>query len=280
MDIMHDFGITVSKEFAKAYLIENKYVRLHDEGIIRIHNLQYYPLYTTSMAYLNLDCVNSDSVSEYFDDIYRIIYSVKKEQTNEEGIPPLDLLLLPISINNLKSIFKRNLVNYLNINGLIEYMNVKQILNILSKANTLDIDISMFDNYIFNDTVKDIFIRALNDSKKELKNIIYDVLKKFLININSIDINMNDNKVTINLLDINSFITDIYLSLLVELDSLDNVYTIFKLKGCSDINDKLLEAISLGRNISISFDKYKSCYRFSSGEKIFENINDSINSSV
>ena len=279
MDIMHDFGITVSKEFAKAYLIENKYVRLHEEGIIRIHELPYYPLCTTSMSHLNFSNLTSDRIDDYLDNVYKIIYSIKKEQTKEQCISNLDVTLLPIAIKNLKTIFKKHLFNYLNFNGLIEYMNMKQVSCILDKINSLEIDISIFDNYIFNDTVRDIFNRALNDSNKELELIIYDSLKDLLIDLNSIDIKNNNGLVSISLDDVNNFISKIYLKVILELNTLENVYTILKIKHVNHINDLIIESILLNKNISISFDKEKLCERFSNGEKVFENVNDEFNSS-
>lgn len=279
MDIMHDFGITVSKEFAKAYLIENKYVRLHEEGIIRIHELPYYPLCTTSMSHLNFKTISSNSVDDYLDTIYKIVYEIKKEQTKEQTISNLDQILLPIAVKSLKYIFKRNIINYLNINGLVEYMNIKQILNILDKINSLEIDISIFDNYIFNDTVKEIFSRALKDSKKELEMVIYNSLKNMLIDLNRIDVKMNNNVVSISIASVENFISKIYLNILIDLDCLENVFTVFKLKSSKQVNDLLLEAISLSRNILISFDTDDKCERFSTGEKVFENINDDVDSS-
>ena len=41
MGTMLHFGSTISKEFAKAYLMDNKYARAHDEGAIHIHDLDY-----------------------------------------------------------------------------------------------------------------------------------------------------------------------------------------------------------------------------------------------
>ena len=280
MDILYDFGITVSKEFAKAYLIENKYVRLHDEGIIRIHELPYYPLCTTSMSYLDFNSLSSNNINDYVDNIYKLIYSIKKEQTKEQGISNIDLLFLPIAIKNLKSIFKRNIINYLKINGLTEYMNIKQILNILEKVNCLEMDISIFDNYIFNDTVKEIFNKSLIDSKNELEKILNESFKKLLVELNRIDSKMNDNIVSISLSDEDSFISTIYLNVLIELEPLKNVNTIFKIKDITNVNSLILKSILLGKNISISFDKEELCERFSNGEKIFENINDEVNSSI
>ena len=41
MGTMLHFGSTISKEFAKAYLMEKKYAKAHDEGAIHIHDLTF-----------------------------------------------------------------------------------------------------------------------------------------------------------------------------------------------------------------------------------------------
>ena len=43
-DILLDFGKTISCEYTKAFVLDNKYVRSHEEGNIYIHNLDYFNL--------------------------------------------------------------------------------------------------------------------------------------------------------------------------------------------------------------------------------------------
>ena len=55
MGTMLHFGSTVSKEFAKAYLMDTKYARAHDEGAIHIHDLDFWPMGTTTCTQIDLD---------------------------------------------------------------------------------------------------------------------------------------------------------------------------------------------------------------------------------
>ena len=48
MGTMLHFGSTVSREFAKAYLMDSKYARAHDEGAIHIHDLDFWAMGTTT----------------------------------------------------------------------------------------------------------------------------------------------------------------------------------------------------------------------------------------
>ena len=55
MGTMLHFGSTVSKEFGKAYLMDAKYARAHDEGTIHIHDLDFLAMGTTTCNQIDLD---------------------------------------------------------------------------------------------------------------------------------------------------------------------------------------------------------------------------------
>ena len=43
-EMLNNFGKTISSEYSLAYLIDSKYTRMYQEGIIYIHDLDYYVL--------------------------------------------------------------------------------------------------------------------------------------------------------------------------------------------------------------------------------------------
>lgn len=55
MGTMLHFGSTVSREFAKAYLMDAKYSRAHDEGAIHIHDLDFWAMGTTTCMQIDLN---------------------------------------------------------------------------------------------------------------------------------------------------------------------------------------------------------------------------------
>ena len=55
MGTMLHFGSTVSREFAKAYLMDAKYARAHDEGYIHIHDLDFWAMGTTTCTQIDLN---------------------------------------------------------------------------------------------------------------------------------------------------------------------------------------------------------------------------------
>lgn len=281
-NIMLDFGKTVSREFSKAYLLENKYVRSHEEGNIYIHDLSYYPLYTTSSSHLNFRILENDYIEDYLETIINIIRKCKREQTGEHGIPAFDLCLSKSLVNNFKIVYKKILFNYLKFSGFTEYVNIKHLNIIIDKIDTINFNNKIFDNYLLNDKIKEIFNLAYDETFKEVKEKLLKSIKNTLINLNNLDSNLNDNKVVIS---INSglhfeskLITEIYIDALLLLENLENVMTIYKLDKNKSIPYEILNPIIENKNISFSFDK--DVEYFSLGEKIFKNINNDMCTSI
>ena len=55
MGTMLQYGSTVSKEFAKAYLMKKKFADAHDDGDIHIHDMDFLAMGTTTCMQIELD---------------------------------------------------------------------------------------------------------------------------------------------------------------------------------------------------------------------------------
>jgi ribonucleoside-triphosphate reductase len=55
MGTMLQYGSTVSKEFAKSYLMKNKFSELHEEGDIHIHDMDFLAMGTTTCMQIDLN---------------------------------------------------------------------------------------------------------------------------------------------------------------------------------------------------------------------------------
>ena len=55
MGTMLQYGSTVSKEFAKAYLMKKRYADAHDNGDIHIHDMDFMPMGTTTCNQIDLE---------------------------------------------------------------------------------------------------------------------------------------------------------------------------------------------------------------------------------
>ena len=54
LEIMVDYGSTISKEFAKSYLVKKKIAEALETGEIHIHDLNFMPIGTTNSSQINL----------------------------------------------------------------------------------------------------------------------------------------------------------------------------------------------------------------------------------
>lgn len=275
-EILLNYGKTLSCEYTKAYVLDNKYVRAHEDGTIYIHNLDYFNLGKLSSAHLIFD-----NNSDFFYNIITNAINAKYEVDGEIAIDAIDELLVNYFLNSFKDIFKEALKNYLNVTDYLEYINFKKVEEIIDKIEKVDFDNSLFEQFILNDKVKNIFNKAYLDSKNTAINLLTKEIKNLLVNLNN---NHHENKrYSISLGKNDSFegliINNVYLDQINNLERLNNVTTIFKIKtNDNKCLDKVTDLIITGKNIALSFvdstynkDSDNCIEYFSNGKRIFEN---------
>lgn len=284
-EMLNNFGKTISSEYSLAYLIDSKYTRMYQEGIIYIHDLDYYVLGIP--RYVCLDLTNIDDYDNYFDILTDISIGTKKEVLKEVLIPSFDYLLEPYMIYKFKKIFEENLYNFLELEGFIDYINIKSIVKEINKLSTIFINYNDFDNYL-NERTRKIFDYAYNLSILKLKNILKNDIKRYLGILN----NDLESSYSISIGTCYSkegkLITDLYFECINEIDTLVHVSTIYK---GNDL-DFISKLICLKKNICVSFNasynklfnsndnyKYEVEY-FSNGLRIAENILERYSTSV
>lgn len=284
-EMLNNFGKTISSEYSLAYLIDSKYTRMYQEGIIYIHDLDYYVLGIP--RYVCLDLTNIEDYDNYFDILTDISIGTKKEVLKEVLIPSFDYLLEPYMIYKFKKIFEENLYNFLELEGFIDYINIKSIVKEINKLSTIFINYNDFDSYL-NERTRKIFDYAYNLSILKLKNMLKNDIKRYLSILN----NDLESSYCISIGTCYSkegkLITDLYFECINELDTLISVSTIYK---GNDL-DFISKLICLRKNICVSFNtsynklfnnndnyKYEVEY-FSDGLRIAENILDRCATSV
>lgn len=278
-EILLDFGKTISCEYTKSFVLDNKFVRAHEEGNIYIHNLDYFNLGKLSSAHLIFDKDLDDSFPS---DLIVEALQAKDEIDGEICIDALDELLIPFVHRKFKNKLKSNLYTYLNICGCLEYINLRKIEEIIDKQNTIYFNNELFDNFILNKKIEEVFTLAYNDSLSYINDLLLNSINVLLKRLNE---NYQENKkysVSIggnNYLD-GELISGLYLKTIDEFDKLDNVCTIFKVNNNSnkDLLNKVSTLIANGKNIALSFtdtsynyDSNNCIEYFSNGKRIFEN---------
>jgi len=287
-NILLNFGKTISCEYAKNYILDNKLIRAHEEGSIYIHNLDYFWLGKISSTNI---VVNNNMLKNFPNNFITSLLSLKNEIDGEIAINKFDSLLKPLVIQEFKNTLKKYLKMYLKIVGVIEYINIKKINDVISKLSTIDIDERIFKEFIENKHIENIFCEAIKDSKEYIETFIQKGIKDILYILNNN--NYENKKYSISICTKNSFeemlINNIYIKELENSNYLENITTIVKVK--EDINDNLLKIISnlvlLKKNIAFVFcdngynkDKFELVEYFGDGKRIFENCNSDDKSST
>jgi ribonucleoside-triphosphate reductase (formate) len=275
---LYKFGKIVSCEYTKSYLLDSKSVKASEEGNIFIHDLDYFALGILSSIHLKLKSYTDDDV---LDKLISEIINSQKEINGEIEIDGIDYLLSPWIINEYQRIFKTYLNHYLNVIGLLDYLNIKKIEEIINKDG-LEFNIDHYSQFILNDNIKNIFNIAYKDTISDINNLIRTVLLKLfksLINniqrntIFSISTGTNNSLIGVK---INENLMDI-----LEDQNFNKISVIFKIKY--NINEEYLNRISNlilnNKNIYLAFidNSYNKNINeveyFSNGMRIFENIN-------
>ena len=75
MGTMLQYGSTVSKEFAKSYLMKKKFADAHDSGDIHIHDLDFMPMGTTTCLQIDLN--------KLFKNAYKLACKRVEEETHQ-----------------------------------------------------------------------------------------------------------------------------------------------------------------------------------------------------
>ena len=146
MGTMLHFGSTVSREFAKAYLMDAKYSRAHDEGAIHIHDLDFWAMGTTTCMQIDLNKLfkngfstghgylrTPNSIGSYSALAAIAIQANQNEQHGGQSIPAFDYYMAPGVLKTFKKEFKQAIYNYLEFEGFKELINFNKVTDIIEK---------------------------------------------------------------------------------------------------------------------------------------------------
>ena len=276
-DTLLKFGKTVSTEYTKSYVLDNKFIRAHEEGSIYIHNLDYYALGSFSKAHLKVNDLNFNSE---IDDITSSNY----ELSEEISIPRIDYISEKLLLDYFKNIFKNKLNGYLRVGGILEYINIKKLEETIDELN--DLKYGGLEPYILNEQAKNIFEMAYQDALKESKDYLSKAIEKLLLKLNvkgkySFSLGTNKSKA-------GEIIIEEIIEVIGKLKPLVNVLAIFKInkKYEEDYVETVSKLIMESKNVALSFvdsnlnKGLNEIEYFSNGDRIYENITSFESSSV
>lgn len=199
MGTMLQYGSTISKEFAKSYLIKKKYAEAHDEGYIHIHDMDFYPMGTTTCTQIDLEKLfkNGFSTGHGFlrepNDImsYSALAAIaiqanQNDQHGGQSIPAFDYYMAPGVLKTYRKQLKQTLADLMDYAGYALYINMDTVAKEIDRISTIDHNISVFERFIKdNEPVERLFTMSIIKARAKANRITYQAMEAFVHNLNT-----------------------------------------------------------------------------------------------
>lgn len=259
-ELLYEFGKTISYEYAKSYVIDNKYVRAFEEGDLYIHNFGYFNLGYLGDTHLKIDqLLMADTC---FNEITELLINAKKEIHGEIAIDHFDLLLDKYILNKYQTLLIKNSERYLALNGYLAFINTKHLEEEIKKLTTFEIKLDDYRHILMSDASLAILKQASLDTYQDIDETLHYNISKLLVTLN------NTGKYTINLSgDQTSFVNRVITDEINKLTKLEQVTIIYKLK--SPINEAISNLIINNKNIRLVLADDGETY-FSTGLRMMD----------
>ena len=199
MGTMLHFGSTVSKEFAKAYLMDAKYARAHDEGLIHIHDLDFWAMGTTTCTQIDLNKLfkngfstghgylrTPNSIASYSALAAIAIQANQNEQHGGQSIPAFDYYMAPGVLKTFKKELKQELSELLDVDGFLGYINFDKVVEVIDKLESIEFDLNIFDDFTSKSSrVAELFKAAYDNAIKKTDRATFQAMEAFIHNLNT-----------------------------------------------------------------------------------------------
>lgn len=201
LELMVDYGSTVSREFAKAYIVKKKVAELQESGEIHIHDLNFMPLGTTTTSQINLlslfdegfktknICIREpQNIMSYSALAVIAITLNQKEQHGCQSIPAFDYYMAPGVLKTFKKQFQETINDILAYTDLDKFAAINGIEREIERLETIKFDIAIFDKYSRDsEQLKRVFRIAYESTLRKLEKAVVQAVEAFVHNINTID---------------------------------------------------------------------------------------------
>ena len=246
------YGEIVSSSYTKSYVMDNKFIRAHDEGKIYIHDLDSFNL--GFLEYINLRIDHLKLGKNYILDLYLSLTKASLETAQEILVNDIDNIFLSKAICFYKENFSIRLKQNLNMFGFLEFINIKKLDDTIAKITSFDTSISLFNEFLINDNIYNIFLKTLSLSKTEVLNDLYNNMEQLFNSINNTYFNY---KYTFNLSFKDNNIILNYILKIIENNSYNNICFIFNVNNYLLNSYAMLERVAtlikINRNIKLNY---------------------------
>ena len=199
MGTMLQYGSTVSKEFAKAYLMKKKFSDAHDNGEIHIHDMDFLPMGTTTCMQIELDRLFKKGFSTghgylrpprniaSFSALAAIaVQANQNDQHGGQSIPAFDYFMAPGVLMTFKKQLKQQISDYLDLEGLLSHISMDRVAREVDKLESINFSIEIFKPiYKESDELERLFTKAYEKALAKTDRLTYQAMEAFIHNLNT-----------------------------------------------------------------------------------------------
>jgi len=199
MGTMLQYGSTVTKEFAKAYLMKKKFSDAHDNGEIHIHDMDFLPMGTTTCMQIELDRLFKKGFSTghgylrppkdiaSFSALAAIaVQANQNDQHGGQSIPAFDYFMAPGVLMTFKKQLKQQLNDYLDLEGLLSHISMDRVAREIDKLESIKFGIEIFKPiYKESEQIERLFTKAYEKALAKTDRLTYQAMEAFIHNLNT-----------------------------------------------------------------------------------------------
>lgn len=200
MGTMLQYGSTVSKEFAKAYLMKKKYADAHDNGDIHIHDMDFLAMGTTTCMQIELDRLfkngfstghghlrEPNDIMSYSALAAIAIQSDQNDQHGGQSIPAFDYYLAPGVLKTFKKQLKQQIYDLLDYSDLLSFISMDRIAREVDKLTSIDFDVDEVFAPIYKESeqIRRLFVKSYHKAMQKTERITYQAMEAFVHNLNT-----------------------------------------------------------------------------------------------
>ena len=199
MGTMLQFGSTLTKEFAKSYLMKDKFAEAHDSGAIHIHDMDFMPMGTTTCCQIDINELfkggfstghgflrTPNSIMSYAALAAIAIQSNQNDQHGGQSIPAFDYYMAPGVVKSYRKHLKNTIKDYLDLEGFSHFIKIEKINKEIDKASTINFDVSVLDSFAKEEErILKIFRLANKKAIEKTDKETYQAMESFIHNLNT-----------------------------------------------------------------------------------------------
>lgn len=199
MGTMLQYGSTVSKEFAKSYLMKPRFAEAHDSGEIHIHDMDFLPMGTTTCCQINLEKLfkggfgtghghlrEPNDIMSYGALAAIAIQSNQNDQHGGQSVPAFDYYIAPGVLKTFRKQLKQTLYDLLEFTDFISFINFDRVIKEIDKLDSIDVSVDTFEMFTKDSKeMKRIFETSIKKATQKTNRMTYQAMEAFIHNLNT-----------------------------------------------------------------------------------------------